>query len=48
MRSIKASDFETDREYQKAKQDARKKDVHRRNGRRGTGSRGRVWEIIGD
>lgn len=48
MRTIKPADFDSDREYQKAKQDARKKDASRRNGRRGTGSRGRVWEILGE
>lgn len=36
MRTIKAQDFRNDRDYQSAKRQARKAEIGRRSGRRGT------------
>ena len=36
MRTIKANEFAKDYQYQAAKKQARKKDIGRRSGRRGT------------
>jgi len=42
MRTIKPAMFNSDREYQAAKKQARKADIGRRSGRRGTQAWG-VW-----
>jgi hypothetical protein len=42
MRALKAAMFQNDREYQAAKKQARKIDIGRRSGRRGTQAWG-IW-----
>ena len=42
MRTIKAAAFEKDYQFQQAKRQARKAEIGRRSGRRGTGAWG-VW-----
>ena len=42
MKILKTSQFENDYQYQQAKKQARKADIGRRSGRRGTGAWG-VW-----
>lgn len=43
MRLVKAVEFQKDYQYQAAKRQARRSDIGRRSGRRGTGSWG-VWK----
>jgi len=42
MRTVKASAFDKDYQFQQAKKQARKSEIGRRSGRRGTGAWG-VW-----